>query len=344
MNRILVVGPSWVGDMVMAQSLFRTLRDRFKDCHITVLAPSWSALVLARMPEVDANQVMPMGHGHFGISSRWRLGRHLKEQFNQAIVLPGSFKSALVPWFARIPVRTGFIGEQRYGLLNDIRRLDKTALPFTVQRFVSLGLTADARVPELRQLPKPKLAVDPDSVEDVTRRFAIDRKQSLLVLCPGAEYGPAKQWPAQHFAAVALDRMAAGWQVVILGSEKDSAVSREICNQASGCHDLCGNTSLEDAIDLMSVASHVVTNDSGLMHIAAATGARVIALYGSSTDAFTPPLTDNAVRLSLPLDCRPCFQRHCPLGHLDCLNKLEPDRVLAEFNADQSTGNLSRLN
>ena len=328
MNRILVVGPSWVGDMVMAQSLFKVLKQRSSGCHITVLAPAWSEPLLARMAEVDSSVDMPVGHGQLGLLKRWRLGRTLRGKFEQAIVLPGSFKSALIPLFAGIKRRTGFVGEQRYGLLNDFRKLDKGQLPYNVQRFVSLGLESGASAYSLDQIAPPALEVDLDQRQHVLQQFGLDHSKPIIVLCPGAEFGPAKQWPAIYYAEVAQHQHDAGKSILIMGSNKDRPVAANITDRAPGCVDLTGNTTLGEAIDLMSLAAHVVTNDSGLMHIAAAVGCHVIAIYGSSSDDFTPPLTQKADKLHLDLPCRPCFQRRCPLGHLNCLNKLEPSQVI----------------
>ena len=328
MNRILVVGPSWVGDMVMAQSLFKVLKKSASGCHITVLAPAWSEPLLARMSEVDSSLVMPIGHGQLGLSKRWRLGRTLRGRFDQAIVLPGSFKSALIPMFAGIKRRTGFVGEQRYGLLNDLRKLDKDRLPYNVQRFVSLGLESGASVHSLDQILPPALKVDTDRCQDVLQQFGLDHGKPIVVLCPGAEFGPAKQWPAAYYAEVAQHQLDSGRSIVIMGSDKDRSVAANITDKVHGCVDLSGRTTLGEAIDLMSLAAHVVTNDSGLMHIGAAVGCHVIAIYGSSSDDFTPPLTQNADKLHLDLPCRPCFQRTCPLGHTNCLNNLMPAQVI----------------
>lgn len=328
MYRILIVGPSWVGDMVMAQSLFKVIRQAEPGVSISVLAPMWSAPVTARMEEVAESIAMPIGHGSLGLAARWHLGRSLRNQFDQAIVLPGSLKSALIPFFARIPKRTGFVGEQRYGLLNDWRRLNKKALPLNVQRVAALGLPRTAPPMPLTEIPFPALTVSNADAREVASEFGLDPDQALTALCPGAEFGPAKQWPAAHFAAVARRELDAGKQVLILGSAKDSAIASEILALAPGCADVTGKTNLGDAIDLMSLAGNVVSNDSGLMHIAAAVGTRVIAIFGSSSSRFTPPLSDRAVELSLDLDCQPCFQRTCPLSHLDCLNKLMPEQVI----------------
>ena len=327
MTRILIVGPSWVGDMVMANSLFRVLSEHQPQARISVLAPSWSEPVLARMPEVSESVCMPVGHGSLGLGARYRLGRELRErEFSQAIVIPGSLKSALVPWFARIPVRTGYLGEQRRGLLNDIRPLDKAVLPLNVQRYVALALPRSTAAPPA--LPYPKLRVSDEGVDSARNRLGLTDTRPVLGICPGAEYGPAKRWPVAHFASVAGDMLDRGWQVWLFGSGNDAKISAEINARCAGrCDDLAGRTDLGEAIDLMSQCRAVVSNDSGLMHVAAAVGCHVIALFGSSSDEFTPPLTERCDRLGLELDCRPCFKRECPLGHLDCLNRLAPEMV-----------------
>jgi len=323
----LIVGPSWVGDMVMAQSLFMLLKDQEPDSYVAVLAPAWSQALLARMPQVDEILAMPAGHGQLQLGARWRLGRELKNKhFDQAIVLPGSLKSALVPAFAGIPTRTGFIGEQRYGLLNDYRRLDKQALPLNVQRFLALA-SVRHQLPE--HIPEPTLGVDESAQQQLRQQHAIDADRPLLVLCPGAEFGPAKQWPARHYAELARQKHRAGWQVALLGSQADQPICAEINTvNAGGCLDLSGRTTLTEAMDVISMASFVVANDSGLMHVAAAYQRPLVAIYGSSSPDFTPPLSKNCEMLKLHLECQPCFKRECPLGHLNCLQDLLPEQVL----------------
>lgn len=328
-DRILVVGPSWVGDMIMAQTLYQVLRHDDPACAIDVLAPAWSAGILARMPEVRRSIEAPFGHGQFGWGARRALGRALRGRYERAFVLPNSWKSALVPWFAGIPRRTGFVGEFRHGLLNDARRLDKVALPRLVDRYRALAGPGAGTVEA-----RPRLRVDEAACAATLARLGLTLDRPVLALCPGAEYGPAKRWPSGHYAALARVKLAAGWQVWLYGSAKDAGVTGEINTLAGGgCVDLAGRTSLTDAADLLSRAAAVVTNDSGLMHLAAAVAVPVIALYGSSDPGYTPPLSDRARVVSLGLSCSPCFKRECPLGHLDCLNRLEPERVLAELDA-----------
>lgn len=314
--------------MVMAQSLFKLIKQHQPDIAIDVLAPAWSEPLLTRMPEVRCALAMPIGHGELRLRERYHMGHSLRGKYDQAIILPNSFKSALVPLWAQIPVRTGYIGECRWGVLNDARRLDKSILPMTVQRFLSLGLPRDAVLPP--EIPAPHLAVSHASVEAALVRLKLNYPlKPVLALCPGAEFGPAKRWPAEYFAEIAKAKLADGWDVWLFGSEKDGPITAQVRALAGAdCIDLAGRTSLAEAIDLLSLAALVVSNDSGLMHVAAALGRKIIAIYGSSDPGFTPPLSDDAQILSLKLACSPCFARVCPLGHTNCLRELKPQQIL----------------
>jgi heptosyltransferase-2 len=334
-ERILVVGPSWVGDMVMAQSLLITLKERHPDCYIAMVAPDWSQPILERMAEVDEGVSLATGHGEFGWKPRRTLARRLRGRFDHAIVLPRAWKAALVPFLARIPHRTGFIGEQRYGLLNDMRRLDKSVLDQTVKRFVALGLSKEEAKADFC-IHTPRLAVDPDNLAE--RRLALRlSSRPAIGMMPGAEYGPAKQWPLAYFRELAEQLAQEGYEVRVLGGPKDAAAGETISRGVANVHNLCGHTRLADAVDLLADCEQVITNDSGLMHVAAAVGTRIQAIYGSSSPHFTPPLTDNAEIHYLGLDCSPCFARTCPLGHTNCLNHLLPERVLAAVLASSGS-------
>ena len=326
--KILVVGPSWVGDMVMAQSLFITLKNLKPDCQIEVLAPAWSLTLLERMPEVDKAIAMPLLHGQFGFFDRIKLGKKLRSNhYDQAILLPNSWKSALIPFVATIPVRTGYMRECRWGLLNDVRWLDKNLLTMTVQRFVALGLPKTAALPP--ECPIPRIVINEEQQNQVIEKFKLTCSEKILALCPGAEYGEAKRWPASYYAEVAKQKIAQGWQVWLFGSDKDKATAEQINQEVSGaCVDFTGRTSLAEAVDLMSLVDVVVSNDSGLMHVAAALDKKIIALYGSSDPGFTPPLNNKAHVISLKLECSPCFKRECPLGHTRCLTDIKPEQVL----------------
>ena len=323
----LVVGPSWVGDMVMAQALFKYLKAEQPDRDVDVLAPAWSLPIVARMPEIRDGIAADTGHGELGLGKRREIGKRLKGRYERAIVLPRSLKSALVPWFARIPQRTGFRGETRYGLINDMRPFDKSVLDQTVKRYVALGPAAEAGLPDI---PEPGLRVSAANQAEALDRLGLVTDRPVVAFMPGAEYGPAKCWPIEHFSALARLLDDAGYAVWVFGSEKD-APSGEAIASASSAVNVCGRTSLEDVIDLLGYAEQAVSNDSGLMHVAAAVGTRVHAIYGSSSPRFTPPLTSRRQIYWLELDCSPCFERECPLGHLNCLNGIEPERVLTSI-------------
>jgi heptosyltransferase-2 len=282
------------------------------------------------MPEIDRAIPMPLEHGELGLGKRWRIGRELRaSNYRQAILLPNSMKSALVPFFAGIPLRTGWRGEMRYGLLNDLRVLDEAALPLMVQRFVALGLDSGEDLPDL--LPQPGLRVDRQQALDCAAEFGLAPGRPILALCPGAEFGPAKCWPTDHYARLADHFLARDWQVALYGSGNDRQVCSEIAQRAGGherCHDLSGRTSLAQAVDLLSLSTAVVSNDSGLMHIAAAVGRPLLAIYGATSPDFTPPMGPDSALLVSDIDCAPCFARECPLGHHRCMLDMSPERAL----------------
>jgi heptosyltransferase-2 len=327
MSRTLVVAPSWVGDAVLSHPLLVRLKEADPHGMIDVLGPPWALPVYRRMPEVAHVHALPFGHGDLRLGERRRFAKTLP-RYEHAVVLPNSFKSALIPWHANIPVRTGWRGEMRFGLLNDVRVLEEDELPLIVERYAAL---AQPKGEALRKpLPNPRLRVDEASRQATLVKLGLELQKPVAVFAPGAEYGPAKRWPPRHFAHLARDLFGRGYQVWLLGSKKDEPVTAEIQALCGGeCRDFAGKTSLDEAIDLMSFATRVVTNDSGLMHVAAALDRPTAAIFGSSSPAFTPPLSDKAKVISLRLSCSPCFARTCPLGHTNCLETLMPADVLA---------------
>ena len=314
MQRILVVAPNWIGDALMAQPLLARLREKHAGVQLDMLAPEWVAPVARRMPEVDEVIAVPFRHGALELGRRWQLGRALKKRgYTEAIVLPNSWKAALVPFFAGIGLRSGYVGEARYGLLNRLYRKPDKAMRRHYARL------AEAPDTEPRQpLPEARLRFDAAHAAATRARFGIEGPYA--VLCPGAEYGPAKRWP--YFAELA-PRL--GMPIVLLGSANDAAAAAGI-----GGTNLVGKTTLDEAIDLIAGAELVISNDSGLMHVAAALGRPLVALFGSSSPEKTPPQGGRARVLWLKPECSPCFQRECPLGHFRCMRELSVDRVLAE--------------
>lgn len=325
-RQILIVAPAWLGDMVMAHTLVQLLHARYPLLHIDLLAPPATAPIGARLPGVRNVYELAAGHGELALGERWRLARLLSARdYDQAIVLPNSFKSALVPLWAGIRKRTGWTGESRFGLLNDRRKLNSDHYPLMIERFMALGLEAGVLLD--KPYPQPRLDADAEKAGVLLAEFQL-ADSGAVALCPGAEFGPAKRWPADHFATLARTLVSSGHQVWLFGAMADRPVCAEIESLVpKGVVNLAGKTSLTDVVDLMSCAEKVVSNDSGLMHVAAALQKPLVALYGSTSPDFTPPLSDHAQVLRVELDCAPCFQRQCPLKHLNCLQLLTPDRV-----------------
>jgi heptosyltransferase-2 len=309
--RILVVAPNWIGDALMAQPLLTRLKQ--SGSTIEVLAPEWVAPVVRRMPEVDQVIAAPFRHGPLQLGARWRLGRELKRRgYDSAIVLPNTWKSALVPFLAGIPRRVGYVGEFRYGLLNSTRRKADAPMPLHYARLA--GEPGN-------ELPRAQLKVSSSEIEETKRRFGIPER--YVVLCPGAEYGPAKRWP---FFRELAERIAT--TILILGSAND----REAAAGIPGTN-LVGKTSLDEAIRLIAGAEAVVSNDSGLMHVAAALGRPQVALFGSSSPVHTPPASAKARVLWLRLECSPCFARECPLGHFRCMKEISVEQVMTTLGS-----------
>ena len=343
-DKLLIVGPAWIGDMVMAQSLYKLLLSRHSGLRIDVIAPPWSKPILDRMPEVNRAIELDVAHGEAAVGMRRKLGRSLRGRgYRRAIVLPRSLKAALVPFFAAVPVRTGYRGEWRFALINDARPFDPARLDQTVKRFIALGLPKDED--ELPLPPQPSLRTDVENLSNAVQRLGLTPTAATVAVMPGAEYGPAKRWPADRFAALAARLAGAGSQVWLLGSESEWKLGEAVRMAAD--HDdvinLCGRTTLADAVDLLGAAAVAVTNDSGLMHVAAAVDTHVISLYGSTTPRFTPPLTERSDILYRNLDCSPCFRRKCPLGHLNCMMEMSVDDVanvaMAALDGRSAVGN-----
>lgn len=312
--------------MIMAQSLFQLLKAREPLRVLDLIAPPAALPLATRMPEITEAIELNIPHGRFALGERLRLGRRLQDRhYTQAYVLPSSYKSALPAWASGATRRTAYLGEARYGLINDIRREPRGHKMRTVDRFLMLGIEPGDPLPAA--LP-PRLITRPDQGRAVLERLGVTPFERVLALCPGAEYGSAKRWPARHFAVLAKTYRTQGWQVWLMGGPRDqdaAAAIQALSDEA--CLDLTGRTTLLEAVDLLGLATAVVSNDSGLMHVAAALGLPLVAVFGSSDPKHTPPLDKRAIALSLELSCSPCFARTCPLGHLKCLEDLTPERV-----------------
>jgi len=332
-QRILIVAPSWIGDAILSQSLLVRLAAQHPAAAIDIFGAKWVLPVYRRMHEVADTIENPFGHGQLSLLKRRQMGRRLARRgYTHAYVLPNSLKSALVPWFAGIGSRIGFTGEMRYGLLTDRRTLDAQRLPLMVERFAWLAQPSGSELE--RPVTNPRLIVRPSEFSETCKLRGLPIPGRLACFCPGAEYGPAKRWPTAHFAELSRELTKRGFTVWLLGSAADKPTGDEIVD-ASGntAANLCGLTSLDEAVIVLSAAELVVTNDSGLMHVAAALDRPTVAIYGSSSPAFTPPLSAAARVVKLEIACSPCFARKCPLGHFDCMNKLDPATVVNHIEA-----------
>jgi heptosyltransferase II len=326
---VLVIAPSWVGDAILSEPLIAQLRRAGVEQPVDVVVPPWCGPVYARMRGVGRIIDNPPAHRRLALHARYALGVSLRANgYTHAYVLPNTWKSALVPYFARIPRRIGFVGEARYGLLTEARTLDRKALPQLVTRYAAL---ASAPRAVLDAISRPRLVADRENLRAAMHALGLSTAQPVAILCPGAEFGPAKRWPVEHFAALAQRLADDGHAVWIVGSPNDRAIAAALVaalpSPTPPVVDLTGRTDLGTAIDLMSVAALVVSNDSGLMHAAAAVNAPLVALFGSSSPAYTPPLSPAARIAKIDIACSPCFKRECPLGHFRCMRELSPELV-----------------
>ena len=328
MTKALVMAPAWVGDMVMAHSLIRLLAPMYT--HICVAAPNATRALALRMAEVDDTVEANFIHGRFALGARRRLGASLRAAgFDAAYVLQNGWKHALVPYFANIPLRIGWLGEARYGLLTRQRRLDKHKYPLMVERFMALA-NAHFELPA-KPYPRPLLQVDAANQADFFARHGVAVQTPFVALCPGAEGGASKRWPPTSYAQLAQRILSRGFACWLLGGPRDRPACDAIEAAVPDVTNLAGETSLTDVVDVLAAAHSVVSNDSGLMHVSCAVGVPTVGIYGSTSPDFTPPLGDDAQIVERSLHCRPCHQPVCRYGHYECLTKLSVDRVFARL-------------
>jgi heptosyltransferase-2 len=323
--KILIIAPNWVGDIVMSQTLFKMLKDKYQNNLILdILANDWTEDILKRMPEINNIIISPFKHGKLALIKRIKFGIQLKKnRYDQVFILTNSFKSAIIPFFANIKKRTGFIGEFRYFLINDIYKLDKIKLPRLVDRFCYLMNQGQNKI------NIPSLIIDQNNQQILLEKYNLKDK-NLIIFAPGAEYGPAKRWPINNFIDLATLLIEKNYYIIILGSKKDKKFADEITQKVNNINilDLTGSTKLSDTVDIISLAKYTITNDSGLMHIAAATKTKTLAIYGSSSPNYTPPLSKNANIIKIDIECSPCFSRTCKFKHYNCLNFISSEFIM----------------
>ncbi|MEO0048077.1 MAG: hypothetical protein RLZZ410_1036 [Pseudomonadota bacterium] len=337
MTNILIIAPNWIGDAVMTEPLISRLKKDHPHSSIDVIATPWVASVMRAIPAVNKVIAVDLKHGALQWAERKALALQLQQnQYSHAYVLPNSFKSALIPWLAKIPNRIGYRGELRWGLINQpLPNPSRSHRPPMSSHYFALSNAQSTSVPQ------PHLSLSSEALLSIKQKLhSLKEHTKLFVICPGAEYGPAKQWPTEHYAELAqkLAQENAHHLVLILGSKKESPLGEQISTLSGHPHQVinwCGETTLDEAIACISVATTVISNDSGLMHIAAAFSRPQIAIFGSSDPRHTPPLSSLAKVHWLHLECSPCFKRTCPLGHLKCLVDITPTDVLNSIH--QST-------
>ena len=346
MQSILIIAPNWIGDAVMTQPLLATLKAQYPESKIDVLASNWVAPIYRACSEVHTVIEAKFEHKQLQWDLRRQLAKELSlKKYQACFVLPNSFKSALIPWLANIPFRIAYRGEWRFGLINlALANPSKINRPPMVEHYLALSqiLNGEASSSFDRE-PAPQLHVSSaakESIQNKLQHAKID-SDNIYIMCPGAEYGPTKRWPINHFAQLAQQLIADNptLQIILLGSKGDHVFAQEIQSQAkqnTRIHNWCGNTSLDEAIALIGMSKAVISNDSGLMHVAAALKTPQVAIFGSSDPAHTPPLSDKAKVIWLNLPCSPCHKRECPLGHLKCLNDILPEQVFATLHTFQS--------
>jgi heptosyltransferase-2 len=333
-GRTLVISPNWIGDAVMAQPLLQRLKAQHPERPIDVLAPPSVAPVWRAVAEVDTVFETPFRHRALQLRERWKFAQVLRARgYLDAYVLPNTLKDALTPWLAGVKRRVGYKGEMRYGLVN-VMHLDDTPRRPMVPFYAALALAPEASP---APAPRPRLRVPDERSEAACARHGVDAGRPLVVFAPGAEFGPAKRWPPRHFGALAQAILAqhGDAQIALLGSPKDRGTCDAVLAHAGAAgaamRNLAGRTQLDEAIALIARAGAVVANDSGLLHVASGLNRPVVALYGPTDPEHAPPFSDMARALSLRLDCSPCRQRACPLGHHHCMEQMEASLVWKEL-------------
>jgi len=317
----------WIGDFVRCHSVVKLLNARFPDRPVDVLSTTLCAPLTDYMPGLRRAIVVDLPRRRIAVQNQLALARRLKhENYGSALVMPRTWKSALAPFLAAIPERTGFVGEMRFGLLNDLRHGERR-LPRMVDRCAALALPPQAELPPA--WPLPELKVARAEIENWRRDqgLAIDSRP-VMVLAPGA-VGPSKRWPASAYTALARRLIAEGFAVWVVGGPEEKSLAAEIIGETAA-RDLTGHD-LRNAILALAAAAVAVSNDSGLLHVAAALGTPAIGIFGPTSPWHWAPLNPLAATIESKskVECRPCHKPVCRFGHHRCMRDIPPDQVLA---------------
>jgi heptosyltransferase-2 len=324
---ILVVPYMWIGDFVRCHSVVKLLKARFPDRPVDVLSTTLCAPLTDYMPGLRQAVVVDLPRSRIALKHQLALARRLaQENYGSVLVMPRTWKSALAPFMARIPERTGFVGELRFVLLNDIRRGEKK-LPRMVDRCAALALPSAAALPS--EWPLPELKVARAEIETWRRRLGLNfDSRPVVVLAPGA-VGPSKRWRASDYAALARRLIAEDFAVWVVGGPEEKSLAAAIIGE-TGARDLTGHD-LRNAILALAAASVAVSNDSGLLHVAAALGTPAIGIFGPTSPWHWAPLNPLAetIESKTEVECRPCHKPVCRFGHHRCMVEIPPEQVLA---------------
>ena len=323
-EKFLIIAPSWIGDLIISQSLLKYLKKEYPNCQIDMIVRPELTNLVKMMPEVKNIYPLDIKHKEFGLIKRHILAKEIKKHlYSTSIILPNSFKSAIIPWLANIPVRIGYNRELRLFLLNKKYSLIKHK-DSMVNRYLKL---ADGSYSDVI---RPSLLINGDSSKLISRKYLINNSKKNIVLCPEAEYGSAKRWPINKWMQLANFYKEKDYNVYFLGKNKSLETKYQNILKKDSIISLLGKTSLEEAAYILSIVDLVVTNDSGLMHIAASVNTNLISIFGSSSPFYTPPLMKDQFGevIYKALTCSPCFKRECPLQHLNCLNNISSEEIL----------------
>ena len=326
-EKLLIIPQNWLGDIVMSQALLKRIKFDNPDTLIDILIDSYMKGVVTRMPEINKAIVLNCKHREFGLFKRLKLANEIKASaYSQSIILSRSIKSALIPYLARIPIRTGELGESRYILINDLRKFTKDNRRKTAFRYASMFTKKEEVLDEKYY---PSLKSDPEKIKILSSKYKIDLEKKIIIFAPGAAFGPSKMWPVEKFKELG-EKLNKDFFILVLGSKSEKSIGDKIVTNKNVIN-LCGETSITDAIDLMHISEFCVSNDSGLMHLAAATNTKSISIYGATSPELTPPLTSNKQIHYRGLPCSPCFEKICKYGHYNCLVEIQANDVFKSF-------------